>query len=354
MAAIKKQVEFYFSDSNYRKDTFLKAAAETDPEGFIPIAVLLTFNRIKALSATVADIAGALVESEIVEISADGSKIRRATPLPALDTSKEQTLYVKGYPVDDTDVTIESIAEEFSKFGKVNMVRLRRKIGTKEFKGGCFIEFDTAEAVQAALAAANEPGSTEVKLKYKDTPFLCVMSLSDWLARKEDKKAVLAAKKSEQSSGDRKRKSDGAEDSAKKEIEFTAGLIIKVGNVPADVNHYQLKDFFATHGDVKFVESVADEAAAYVRVADSDSAAAIVASINAGLSYVADGPKFTGELLSGEEEKGYWTKIVENGNSNHQKRGGGRGGGRGGRGRGGGRGGRGRGGGDRKRQRRDD
>jgi hypothetical protein len=46
--AIKKQVEFYFSDSNFRKDTFLKSAAEMDPEGYIPIAVLLTFNRMKA------------------------------------------------------------------------------------------------------------------------------------------------------------------------------------------------------------------------------------------------------------------------------------------------------------------
>ena len=29
---IKKQVEFYFSEANFRKDAFLKAASETDPE----------------------------------------------------------------------------------------------------------------------------------------------------------------------------------------------------------------------------------------------------------------------------------------------------------------------------------
>ena len=55
--AIRKQVEFYFSDSNYRKDTFLKAAAESDPDGFVAISVLLTFNRLKSLTTDVAVVA---------------------------------------------------------------------------------------------------------------------------------------------------------------------------------------------------------------------------------------------------------------------------------------------------------
>lgn len=50
LAKIKKQVEFYFSDSNFRKDKFLREKANADPDGFVPITVLLTFNRLKSLT----------------------------------------------------------------------------------------------------------------------------------------------------------------------------------------------------------------------------------------------------------------------------------------------------------------
>ena len=39
-----KQLEFYFSDSNFRRDNFLRGKADENEEGFVEIAVLLTFN----------------------------------------------------------------------------------------------------------------------------------------------------------------------------------------------------------------------------------------------------------------------------------------------------------------------
>jgi hypothetical protein len=77
-SAIKKQIEFYFSDSNYRKDTFLKAAAESDPDGFVAISVLLTFNRLKALSTDISLVADAVRDSAVVVVSEDGTKLKRA------------------------------------------------------------------------------------------------------------------------------------------------------------------------------------------------------------------------------------------------------------------------------------
>lgn len=38
------------SDSNFRKDKFLREKANADADGYVTITVLLTFNRLKALS----------------------------------------------------------------------------------------------------------------------------------------------------------------------------------------------------------------------------------------------------------------------------------------------------------------
>ena len=43
MEAIKKQIEYYFSTSNFRRDAFLKSACASGP---MPVAQLLAFNKL--------------------------------------------------------------------------------------------------------------------------------------------------------------------------------------------------------------------------------------------------------------------------------------------------------------------
>ena len=45
---IKRQIEYYFSDSNYQKDSFLKS--KEDENGYIPISVIMSFNKIKMIT----------------------------------------------------------------------------------------------------------------------------------------------------------------------------------------------------------------------------------------------------------------------------------------------------------------
>jgi hypothetical protein len=71
-------------------------------------------------------IVDAMKHSEVVDISDDGLKLKRNAELPADDNSMLKTLYVKGYPTDDPDVTIESVTAQFSTYGKVNLVHLRK------------------------------------------------------------------------------------------------------------------------------------------------------------------------------------------------------------------------------------
>ena len=46
---VLRQFEFYFSDSNFRRDKFLRGKADEDEAGFVDLSVLLTFNRMKQL-----------------------------------------------------------------------------------------------------------------------------------------------------------------------------------------------------------------------------------------------------------------------------------------------------------------
>lgn len=332
LAGIKKQVEFYFSDSNYRKDAFLRQSAEADSEGFVPISILLTFNKLKQLTTDVAVVADALKDSDTVVINSTGDKLKRATPLPDVDTSAERTLYVKGYPVDDTEVTIESIAAQFSAYGKVNMVKLRKTI-EKTFKGSALVEFSTAEEMNAAIKAAHD-GET-VTLAYKGVPLTHVTPFMTW---HNEKQAYFAKRKGEKRKLDEVDNVADREDAEKQEEEFTfeSGLVFDVKGVPADVNALQLKQFFkAITEEVKFIDLV--EGGAVLRVASKAASDAIVAKAAEGLNFTPEGATeahvLTATLLTGEAENNYWQKFKVTMRERGEKgRGGGRGRGRGGRG----------------------
>jgi lupus La protein len=84
-------VEFYFSDSNLPRDSFLKDKVYNDPEGYVDIALLCTFKRMVVLlnngtgfrdpswvpAAMVTDVAVALEGSTLVAVSEDGKRVRR-------------------------------------------------------------------------------------------------------------------------------------------------------------------------------------------------------------------------------------------------------------------------------------
>lgn len=86
-AAIRKQVEYYFGDTNLPRDKFLQTAIAKNEDKWVPIETLCTFNRLKVLSTDAAAIADALAGSELVETSEDRTALRRAPSKPLLDES---------------------------------------------------------------------------------------------------------------------------------------------------------------------------------------------------------------------------------------------------------------------------
>ncbi|EFC39281.1 sjogren syndrome antigen B-like protein [Naegleria gruberi] len=143
---IREQVEFYFSDSNLPKDKFLRSLVANNPEGYVELKTIASFNRMKQISTDMDLIVSALKKSSMLEIDAEGKLVRRITALPEVDTSNARTLYAKGFPLDESVANLDSIKALFEPFGKVVCVRARReKNGT--FKGSAFIEFDSESTV---------------------------------------------------------------------------------------------------------------------------------------------------------------------------------------------------------------
>ena len=76
LAAVKQQVEYYFSVENLCKDLFLRS--KMDPvEGWISLSVIASFNRIRMMTPEPAMVYEALVGSTTVEISQEKDKIRK-------------------------------------------------------------------------------------------------------------------------------------------------------------------------------------------------------------------------------------------------------------------------------------
>ncbi|KAF5183003.1 La-related protein 1b [Thalictrum thalictroides] len=72
---ILKQIEYYFSDENLKKDAFLKNNDNMDVEGWVDIHLIAGFNRVKDLTNDIFLILEALRPSRVVEVK--GEKVRK-------------------------------------------------------------------------------------------------------------------------------------------------------------------------------------------------------------------------------------------------------------------------------------
>ena len=80
--ALIRQIQFYFSDANLRKDKYVREKIEASPEGWVPIDVLLPFKRLKLMGCNTASEMVAAIEAAPatcgVEVSPGRDALRRA------------------------------------------------------------------------------------------------------------------------------------------------------------------------------------------------------------------------------------------------------------------------------------
>ncbi|CAO3608424.1 unnamed protein product [Mucor fragilis] len=193
---IRKQVNFYFSDSNLPYDKFLWTLRANTPEGWIPLETIASFKKMKMITEDFDTIVKALkeVESEIYEIDQEGKNIRRKSEV-VQQNHVDRSIYVKGLPLVDADAK-DPIAELFKLQDKVDeffsekgytvlCVRMKKNDAKpKKFKGSCYIEFSSPEEAKKAAEEATvefdgnkleilyKPRYHELKAEqYKDSPF---------------------------------------------------------------------------------------------------------------------------------------------------------------------------------------
>ncbi|KAJ6805539.1 la-related protein 6B-like [Iris pallida] len=119
---ITKQVEYYFSDANLATTEHLMRFITKDPEGFVPIAVIGSFKKIKALAHNNALLATALKTSNKLVVSEDGKKVRRQKPFTELDVEELQSRIVVAENLPE-DHCYQSLMKVFSVVGSVKTIR---------------------------------------------------------------------------------------------------------------------------------------------------------------------------------------------------------------------------------------
>lgn len=191
--AIRKQVEFYFSDSNLPTDQFLFNKVGGSLNNPVEIELIRTFKRMRHFEPLEA-IIEALKTSKTLNLVENDSKVQRKVPLDKIldagtdpeklrifeDKAMPRSIYAKGFgpEVPSTQFDIEAF---FAPYGPTNAIRLRRT-DDKLFKGSVFVEFENEELAEAFLALEPKP-------KYHDRD-LQIMSKKEYCDKKiEDIKA---------------------------------------------------------------------------------------------------------------------------------------------------------------------
>ncbi|CAO1613455.1 unnamed protein product [Jaminaea pallidilutea] len=192
-AKLLKQVEFYFSDINLPYDKFLWTLTRKD-DGWVPLSTLASFKRMRPLREALTE-EGILqllqAQTKLLEVDAEGSRIRRKVPIERPTDSYERSIYAKGFPEET-----ESLAEEIKVFfaehcGHVNNVRLRRddKEAGKPFKGSVFVEFASMDDMDRLMQEVKDGEQLRFRA---DLDPLQIMSKDDYCQMKMKEKGIEA------------------------------------------------------------------------------------------------------------------------------------------------------------------
>ncbi|KAI1127719.1 hypothetical protein F5Y10DRAFT_242238 [Nemania abortiva] len=157
---IRKQVEFYFGDSNLPEDKFLWEKVGGEENKPIPVSTICSFSRMRRFKPYEAVIKALKASNFFVIDGPEGEEtIRRKN---AIDTEKrnkreERSVYVKGFG-DETSSTQFDIEAFFAQFGQFDSVRLRRaEPPEKVFKGSVFVEWSDKETADKFVELKPEP-----------------------------------------------------------------------------------------------------------------------------------------------------------------------------------------------------
>lgn len=113
----------------------------------------MTFNKMKALTSKIEDIAKSLSNSQLLELDETQQKVKRKIPLEENRNVDEKTLYVEALP---STADHEWVRQIFERFGKVAYISLPKYAKSRRIKEFGFVEFEKEESVNKAIKAFKE------------------------------------------------------------------------------------------------------------------------------------------------------------------------------------------------------
>ncbi|EJD75548.1 La domain-containing protein, variant [Loa loa] len=203
---IIEQIEYYFGDINLPRDRFLQEEIKKD-DGWVQLTTMLKFKRLAQISSNPKIIRESLKHSELMQVSEDGSKIRRNPAIPLPENSleywqvvKRRTVYIKGF---ERETKLDDILDFVKQFGSVENVMMRREKSEKRaFKGSVFVTYKDQKTAEAFVNSDTKQFNGNDLLKMMQNDYwankqkeLKEKRLAARVAKQAKKKAVEAESK---------------------------------------------------------------------------------------------------------------------------------------------------------------
>ena len=306
-AKICHQIEYYFGDFNLPRDKFLKEQIKLD-EGWVPLEIMIKFNRLNRLTTDFNVIVEALSKSkvELMEISEDKTKIRRSPskPLPEVTDEykndvKNRSVYIKGFP---TDAALDDIKEWLEDEGQVLNIQMRRTLH-KALKGSVFAVFDS---IESAKMFVETPGQ-----KYKDTDLL-ILFKEDYFTKKSEERKQNKIEAKLRAKQEQKEKQKLAENAEMKSLEEKIGCLLKFsGDLDDQTCREDLHTLFSNHGEIKWIHFVRGAKEGIILFKEKAKEALDKAKEANNGNLQLRNKEVTWEVLEGDVEKEALKKIIE-------------------------------------------
>jgi La-related protein 7 len=180
---IVKQVEYYFSDLNLATTDHLIRFIGKDPEGYVPIHVVASFKKVKAVVSGNSQLAAVLQNSAKLVVSEDGKRVRRINPITesAIEELQSRIVIAENLPEDHC---YQNLMKIFSTVGSVKNIRTCQPQNTGggappaarsaksdgtlfSNKVHAFVEYEMVELAEKAVAELNEAGNWRNSLKVR-------------------------------------------------------------------------------------------------------------------------------------------------------------------------------------------
>lgn len=314
--SIQHQLEFYLSESNYRKDKYLQQ--HTTEDGLLDLHMFLTFQRMKALEVTLPALQKAASKSKfltLVNHTYVGTSNPPLNDIRLVDpTEASRTVYIENYNPDE--MTHDSLRQMFSRFGKVTHVSLPKskvldsKSSQTQYKGFGFLEFEQAEAATLAVKHHSKQMKENNRLESFENQLKVVMK-STWLEWKSSFKEIVEAIPLSSS----KSSSENTTSDNSTRCPYTRGLVLQLQSSPAELLSARVKASLQTHMSaivpLVSLDDTLTTGGLYVRFLSTSHAQMVLQELSDEPPVIAS-LTFSVSMVQGQEEEQYWSSIALN------------------------------------------